>query len=93
MGSGGDRPYFGSVPDFAQDEPGYKLSGVSKDGPAEKAGIQAGDIIIKLGDSRIGNLEDFDSALRKHKAGDKVPVIVKRDGKEVTITVTLDPPR
>ncbi|HEX4129112.1 MAG TPA: M20/M25/M40 family metallo-hydrolase [Pirellulales bacterium] len=93
MGSGGDRPYFGSVPDFAQDEPGYKLSGVSKDGPAEKAGIQAGDIIIKLGDSRIGNLEDFDSALRKHKAGDKVPVIVKRDGTEVTITVTLDPPR
>ncbi len=92
-GGGGDRPYFGSIPDFSQDQPGYALTGVTKAGPAEKAGLKAGDIIIKLGDSKIGNLEDFDSALRKHKAGDKVPVVVKRGDGEVTLTVTLDPPR
>jgi hypothetical protein len=93
LGSGGDRPYFGSIPDFAQSEPGYALSGVTKDGPAERAGIKAGDIIIQLGDSKIGNLEDFDSALRKYKAGDKVPVVAKRGAEQVTLEVTLDPPR
>lgn len=92
-GGGGDRPYFGSIPDFSQSEPGYALSGVAKDSPAARGGLQAGDIIIRLGESRIGNLEDFDSALRKHKSGDKVPVVVKRAGKEVPLTVTLDPPR
>jgi hypothetical protein len=93
LGGDGDRPYFGSIPDFAGEQTGYALSGVTKDGPAEKGGLKAGDVIIKLGDSRIGNLEDFDSALRKYKAGDKVPVIVKRDGKDVELKVTLDPPR
>lgn len=92
-GGGGDRPYFGSIPDFAQDQPGYALTGVTKDGPAERAGIRGGDIIVKLGESRIGNLEDFDSALRKFKAGDRVPVVVKRGKEELTLEVTLDPPR
>jgi membrane-associated protease RseP (regulator of RpoE activity) len=93
LGGGGDRPYFGSIPDFAQDEPGYALTGVTKGGPAERAGIKAGDIIVQFGDSKIGNLEDFDSALRKFKAGDKVPVVVKRGGEQVKLEVTLDPPR
>lgn len=93
QGRGGDRPYFGSIPDFSQDQPGYALSGVTKDGPADKAGLRSGDIIIKLGESRIGNLEDFDSALRKHKAGDKVPVVVKRGKDEVTLDVILEQPR
>ncbi len=93
LGGGGDRPYFGSIPDFAQEEPGYALSGVTKGGPAERSGLQGGDNIVQFGDSKIGNLEDFDSALRKYKAGDKVPVVVKRDGQEVKLEVTLDPPR
>jgi S1-C subfamily serine protease len=93
LGGGGDRPYFGSIPDFAQEDPGYALSGVTKGGPADRAGIKPGDNIIQLGDSKIGNLEDFDSALRKYKAGDKVSVVVKRAGKEVKVEVTLDPPR
>lgn len=90
---GGDRPYFGSIPDFSQDQPGYAVTGVTKGGPAEKAGLTGGDIIIRFGDSQIGNLEDFDSALRKYKAGDKVPVIVRRGGEELTLEVTLDDPR
>ncbi len=90
---GGDRPYFGSIPDFSQDKPGYALSGVSAGGPAGKAGLKAGDIIIRLGESKIGNLEDFDSALRKHKAGEKVSVVVQRDGSEQTFEVTLERPR
>ena len=90
---GGDRPYFGSIPDFGQEQPGYAISGVSKDGPADKGGLKGGDSIIKFGQSKIGNLEDFDSALRKYKAGDKVPVTVRRGSEEVQLEVTLAPPR
>ena len=93
LGGGGDRPYFGSIPDFSQDEPGYALTGVTKGGPAERGGIKAGDIIVEFGDSKIGNLEDFDSALRKYKAGDKVPVVVKRGAERVKVEITLDPPK
>lgn len=90
---GGDRPYFGSIPDFAQEGEGYALMGVTKGGPADQAGLKPGDVIVKVGESRIGNLEDFDSALRKFKAGDKVPVVAKRGKDEVTVTVTLGAPR
>jgi membrane-associated protease RseP (regulator of RpoE activity) len=90
---GGDRPYFGSIPDFAQAQPGYALSGVTKGSPAERSGLLAGDVIIKLGESKIGNLDDFDSALRKHQAGDKVPVVVRRGEQELTFEVELEKPR
>ena len=90
---GGDRPYFGSIPDFGRPGKGYAISGVSKDSPAAKGGLQGGDRIVRVGDSAIVNLEDFDSALRKHKGGDTIPVVVDRAGTEVTLDVTLGPPK
>ena len=89
----GSRPYFGSIPDFSGDGKGYKISGVAKGGPAAKGGLKGGDTIIKFGKSQISNLDDFDNALRKFKSGDKVKLTVKREGKEVELEVTLDPPR
>jgi hypothetical protein len=90
---GGDRPYFGSIPDFGNPGNGYSISGVAKDSPAAKGGLRGGDRIVRVGSSAIANLEDFDSALRKHKEGDTVPVVVVRDGAEVTLDVTLGPPK
>lgn len=92
-GRGGSRPYFGSIPNFSQEGEGYGISGVAGDSPAGRGGLKGGDVIIQFGESRIGNLEDFDSALRKYEAGDKVPVVVRRDGEQVKLEVTLDPPR
>ena len=92
-GGDADRPYVGTIPDFGGEAEGYALQGVTKDSPADKAGIKAGDVIIKVGESKIGGLEDFDSAIRKFKAGDKVPFTVKRGKESVTLPVTLDPPR
>jgi S1-C subfamily serine protease len=89
----GDRPYFGSIPQMPSKADGYELMGVSKGGPAEKAGLRRGDVIIRLGDNKIGNLDDFDSALRKYEAGQSVPIVVRRDGKEVKLEATLEPPR
>ena len=90
---GGDRPYFGSIPDFSNPGKGYAISGVAKDSPSARGGLQAGDLIVRLGESAVTGLEDFDSALRKHKGGDTVPVVVQRSGAEVTLQVTLDPPK
>jgi hypothetical protein len=91
IGAGdGDRPYFGSIPDFGQNVEGYAISGAAPGSPAEKGGLKAGDVIVQLGESKIANLEDFDSALRKYKIGDKVKVVVKRDGKEVELEVMLE---
>lgn len=90
---GGDRPYFGSIPDFGKPGKGYAISGVTKDSPAAKGGLQGGDLIVRVGESAITGLEDFDSALRKHKGGETVKVVVIRSGAEVTLDVTLGQPR
>ena len=91
--SGGHRPYFGSIPDFARQGEGYALSGVTKGSPAERAGLRGGDVLVRFGESKVGNLEDFDNALRRWKGGDRVRVVVQRDGQEQMFEVTLEPPR
>ena len=89
----GSRPYFGSIPDFASDAKGYAISGVAPGSPAAKGGMKGGDLIVALGQHKIGSLDDFDLALRKFRAGQSVPVTVVRDGKKKKLTITLAKPR
>jgi Zn-dependent M28 family amino/carboxypeptidase len=89
----GSRPYFGSVPDFGNEKPGYSLGGVVPGGPAEKGGLKGGDRIVLLGTNKIENLSDFDLALRKFSPGDTVEVTVMRGDEKVTLKVVLDKPR
>ncbi len=82
--------YLGTMPDYAEDSKnGLKLADVRAGGPAAKAGIKGGDVIIKLGGKPIGTIHDFMETLGRHKPGDKVDVVVKRDGKDVTLNVTI----
>ena len=81
--------YLGTVPDMAGDAGGVKLSGVRAGSPAEKAGLQRDDVITRIGDMPITDLQAMTDALRAHKPGDVVPVTVQRDGKPLTVTVTL----
>jgi len=91
---GSARPYFGSIPAFGvENAGGYAISGAAAGSPAAKGGLKAGDVILKLGTYRLGSLEDFDGALRNFAAGDKVPVVVRRDGQEVTLEVILGAPK
>lgn len=62
---------------------------VIKDGPADKAGLKAGDIITKIGDKAIDQQNSLSALINKHKVGDKVELTVYRDGKDTKITVTL----
>lgn len=72
----------------------YRAAGVAvvevKDGgAADKAGIRAGDIITKLGDTDITTITSLTEALAADKPGDRTPVTFTRDGSEKTVDVTL----
>lgn len=86
---GGSRVYIGTVPDFAGEVDGYKLSGVTDGSPAAKAGLIAGDIITQFGDKKISNIYDFTYAIGNYVPGDKVKVVVKRADKELTFEIEL----
>jgi aminopeptidase YwaD len=84
------RVYMGTIPDFGEQVEGMKLSGVGVGSPAAKAGLQAGDIIVKFGKTDVKNLYDFTYALGEHKPGDEVEVVVKRGKEMITTKVKLE---
>ena len=88
--AGGYGPYFGSVPDFGDTEKGVKFADVRSGSPADKAGLKKGDVMISFGGAAIANLQDFTFQLRSRKVGDVVKVIVLREGKELSVDVTLE---
>lgn len=92
-GSRSFRVWVGGIPDFSEEGQGVKLSGVTGGSPAEKAGLMAGDTIVKFGDKDLRNLYDYTYALQGKKPGEKVNIVVKRieDGRTVekTVEVTL----
>ncbi|MEX6686058.1 PDZ domain-containing protein [Danxiaibacter flavus] len=69
---------------------GVKLKEVSKESAAEKAGLKIGDIITKVGETKIEDSDDLVEAIGKFNPGDKVNVEYKRDGKTNTAAVVLD---
>jgi hypothetical protein len=85
----GYGPYFGSVPDFADEGQGVKFADVRAGSPAAKAGFRRGDVLTAFGGTPIKSLYDFTFALRDKKPGDKLEVTVLRDGKPITATVEL----
>lgn len=87
--SAGYGAYLGTVPDMAGDVTGVKLSGVRGGSPAEKAGLQRDDIITRIGAADVTDLQGMTDALRDHKPGDEVDVVVLRGGQPVTLKVTL----
>ncbi|WP_439130272.1 M28 family peptidase [Polaribacter sp.] len=73
----------GVIPDYLFDGEGMRIDGVSEDKPAQKAGLQKGDIVIKLGDSTVTNMMSYMRALSVFEKGDKSKVVVKRGDTKV----------
>lgn len=86
----GIRTYVGTVPDYSEDVKGMRLSGVREGSPAQKAGLRAGDIIIRFGDQKVENIYDYMDALNRYKPGDTVSVVFLREGKQMQTTLTLE---
>ena len=73
----------GVVPDYLFDGKGMRIDGISEDKPAQKAGLQKGDIVIKLGDSTIVDMMSYMRALSSFETGDKTKIIVDRNGEQI----------
>jgi Zn-dependent M28 family amino/carboxypeptidase len=86
----GFRVYLGTVPNYSDQSDGMKLDGVRPGSPAEKAGLLAGDFILKLGKTPIKNVYDYTYALGELRAGEEIEVVIKREGRETTLKITPD---
>jgi Tol biopolymer transport system component len=83
------RAYLGTIPDYTtSDVKGVKLSGVRGASPAEKAGLKGGDVIVEFAGQKIANIYDYTYALDAVKIGVQVQVVIEREGKRITLTVT-----
>jgi hypothetical protein len=88
-GGGGYGAYLGTIPDYMQTEGGVLLTGVRAGGPAEKAGIAGGDVIVGFDGVHIDNIYDYTYALRSRKPGQQVRITIKRNNQEQELLVTL----
>jgi Tol biopolymer transport system component len=82
------RACLGTIPDYTTEIKGVKLSGVRGASPAEKAGLKGGDVIVEFAGQKIANIYDYTYALDAVKIGQPVDVVIERDGKQVSLTVT-----
>ena len=72
---------------------GVLVKSVEKNSAAEKGGLKAGDVIVKIGDAKIATTEEVGRALRSVKSGNSnLTVTVVRNKKETPVTVTIDVP-
>lgn len=84
---GGSKTFLGVTTD--KDDAGAKITDVTKESAADKAGLKEGDIITKVGDTKIENPADLSEAISAKKPKDEVQVTYKRDGKEKTVKAVL----
>jgi photosystem II stability/assembly factor-like uncharacterized protein len=71
------------------DNKGARVITVTEGGPADKAGLKAGDVIARVGDCEIESIQDLFESMRSHKAGDKVKVKIVRGTEEKEVEVTF----
>ncbi|HEV2884028.1 MAG TPA: M20/M25/M40 family metallo-hydrolase [Pyrinomonadaceae bacterium] len=84
----GFRVYLGTIPNYADSSDGLLLDGVREDSPAAKAGLKAGDKIVKLAGREVRNVYDYTYALGEMKAGEEYEVDVLRNGERMTLKIT-----
>jgi hypothetical protein len=79
----------GIMPSYANDVEGLKVDGVSDGKPAQKAGIQTGDVIIQIGEYVIKDIQNYMDALGKFEKGQIVPVKITREGQTQIVNLVF----
>lgn len=80
---------FGFMPDHTWEDGGLRILAVTDDRPAQRAGIQDGDIILRINDMEIDAIESYMEALGSLSAGTRAMVLVKRGEEELEVEVQL----
>ncbi|HEX5889566.1 MAG TPA: M20/M25/M40 family metallo-hydrolase [Pyrinomonadaceae bacterium] len=83
--TGGFRVYLGTIPNYADSNDGLLIDGVRDDSPAAKAGIKAGDKIVRIGTREIKNVYDYTAALGEMKANEEYAIEVMRGTERLTL--------
>lgn len=84
----GFRVYLGTIPNYGETNEGLLLDGIRDDSPAAKAGLKAGDRIVKLAGRDVHNVYDYTYALGEMKAGQEYEVEVIRGGERMKLKLT-----
>jgi hypothetical protein len=79
----------GIMPDYVFEGQGVRADGVSDGKPAAKAGMQKGDVILKLGSNEVKDMQTYMQALAKFKKGDSTTVEVERGKEKLQLSVTF----
>jgi Zn-dependent M28 family amino/carboxypeptidase len=79
----------GVIPDYAFDGKGLRIDGASEGKPAYKAGMKAGDVILKMDSIAIGDIQDYMKALSKFEKGQTISITILRDAKEMQLMITF----
>jgi aminopeptidase YwaD len=87
--SRGYGAYMGTIPDMTPQDYGVRITGTREGSPADKAGLQGGDVLVEFGGHEITDLYAYTYALREFKPGDEIVVVVIRDGERMSFTATL----
>ena len=86
--STGFRVYLGTIPNYADSNDGLLLDGVRDDSPASRAGLKAGDKVVKLAGRDLRNVYDYTYALGEMKAGEEYEIEVMRGGERLKMKIT-----
>ena len=88
-----DTPRFtvtlGIMPDYTYEAEGVHVDGVTNGKPASKAGVLKGDVIVGLGEFKVGSMQDYMKALAAFKKGDATTVRVRRGAETMELPVTF----
>lgn len=79
----------GVMPDYVHGGEGMRVDSVIEGRPGDKAGMQAGDIIIRIGEREVKDIYDYMEGLGQYSSGDETTVVVKRGEDELTLSVTF----
>ena len=79
----------GVIPDYLFDGKGMRIDGISEDKPAQKAGLQKGDIVVKLGDSAVVDMMSYMKVLATFDKGNTTKVVVDRKGELVEAEINF----
>ena len=77
----------GIMPDYTFSGAGVRCDGVTDGRPAQKAGLKAGDVIIKIGEHSVSSMDSYMQTLGKFQKGEKAKVKFKRGNEEMETEV------
>lgn len=84
----GFRIFLGTIPDYSQESvKGVALSGVVTNGPADKAGLRKGDIIVEFSAQKISNIHDYVFALETLRPNESTTIVVLRNGEKMPLSI------